>query len=155
MWRRLSMRDEVKCIDVVNAFEESLYSEDEPNSFGDSWGSFDNTNELSKERRWNITAQVVDTCRMKLGYIPDTPANRLVVEREARKICDTLGAKGLRRTVALRILPLVPALYFIRTKEQILADQIRASGAYSENQTTDKWVGFPGFFKLEKPREIA
>jgi hypothetical protein len=152
--RRLTVRDEIRCAKVVESFEISKYSADEPANFGDMWGAFDNVDEISAAHRWKITAQVVDTCRLKLGFLPDTPANRLVVEREARKTCDSLGAKGLRRTVALRILPLVPVLYFVRTSEQILGDKMRASGAYVENQTTDTWVGVPGHSQ-EQPRDVA
>jgi hypothetical protein len=132
--RVLSAEDEKESGAIVNTFELSSLSRDEPDSF-------EALCKQGEEAKWPIVQQVVDAVRLKVGLLENNKANRLVVEREARKVVEKLGDKGLRRSVGLRILPYVPVAYFIRTRDQINADKLESCGTYQENQTTGRWRG--------------
>jgi hypothetical protein len=66
-----------------------------------------------------------------IGIVPWSPAAELVVQREARK---WMVHRKMRPTDIAMVLPHVPGLYFVRTREMIEAGKIRASVAYRVNQ---------------------
>jgi hypothetical protein len=100
-----------------------------------SYSTIAHGNPRRRGLRSRIVVRAITNIRAKVGFMEETPANRLVVSREFRKWAGDDGV-GMRPTHIDHFTPHVVAFYFLKTAEEREISQMKQSHAYARATNT-------------------